>query len=410
MNLRLERRGNLISLLPALARGGEGSIHPVLGEPGIVAKVFASPSPKTIKKLGVMIDNPPVVSASASIVLAWPSDRLLNSSGECVGYVMPYVKDKEPLFELSHPSSRPSWADFAFRLLVAKNITLAVSALHRHGYVIGDINEFNILVGADASVAVVDMDSIQVRTINETFRCNVGKPEFTPAELIRANTTFDCFDRYPHHDAFGLGVVIFLLLMEGNHPFSARYVGTGTRHPLTQRIAHGFWPYSTQPGSNYQPRRQAPPFESLPKDIQRLMHLCFEAGHQNPTCRPSSDEWHQAIEMAEQEWRTVRARLRYCFHRKVRPKAWVQNVLVAPNLVRNKVAWVPRKVWIAISFTVVITLLVLAMVSQAGRSEPSRPARNTEQSPQMRGAGGELMGEETPWLWQEAQRQNRMKK
>jgi hypothetical protein len=43
MRLLLESRGDEVSLLPALKRGGEGSIHPIAGEPGLVAKVFAGP-------------------------------------------------------------------------------------------------------------------------------------------------------------------------------------------------------------------------------------------------------------------------------------------------------------------------------------------------------------------------------
>jgi DNA-binding helix-hairpin-helix protein with protein kinase domain len=60
---------------------------------------------------------------------------------------MPYVRDKEPLFTVSHPGTRPQWADYPCLLRAAKNVALAVSAFHRHGYVVGDLNEFNVLVG-----------------------------------------------------------------------------------------------------------------------------------------------------------------------------------------------------------------------------------------------------------------------
>jgi DNA-binding helix-hairpin-helix protein with protein kinase domain len=244
-----------------------------------------------------MLDNPPIVSGNAPVILAWPLDRLLDQGKECVGYVMPYVRDKEPLFTVSHPGTRPQWADHPCLLRAAKHVALAVSAFHRHGYVVGDLNEFNILIGPDASVAVVDTDSIQVRTPRELFRCQVGKPEFTPPELIRAGTSFDQVDRYPHHDAFGVAVLVFLLLMDGNHPFAARYVGTAGRQTQTQRIAQGQWPYSARRTSAYRPRRQAPPLESLSPRLQQLVRDCFEAGHANPTCRPSADDWHRRSTM-----------------------------------------------------------------------------------------------------------------
>ena len=51
MRLLLERRGEWISLLPSLKKGGEGSIHPIIGEPGMVAKVFTHPSPERAERV-----------------------------------------------------------------------------------------------------------------------------------------------------------------------------------------------------------------------------------------------------------------------------------------------------------------------------------------------------------------------
>ncbi len=405
MRLLLERRGTEVSLLPAIKRGGEGSIHPVAGEPGLVAKVFAQPTRERSEKLRAMLDNPPMVAGNAPVVIAWPQDRLLDRAGECVGYVMPYVRDKEPLFTVSHPGTRPSWADHLCLLRAAKNVALAVSAFHRHGYVVGDLNEFNILIGPDASVAVVDTDSIQVRTPRELFRCQVGKPEFTPPELIRSGMSFSQVDRNLHHDAFGLSVLIFLLLMDGNHPFAARYVGTAGRQTQTQRIAQGQWPYTARRTSAYLPRRQAPPLESLSPRIQQLMRDCFEAGHTNPTCRPSADDWHRALDEAEVEWNEIGARLRYCYYRVLRPRGWARNLVVVPERLRSAAARVPRKVWVPAACALVVTFLVVAAVCWPRSTESPRPGNAG--SPTNQGTLREVEGEETPWLWKEAQRLNR---
>lgn len=410
MRLLLERRGTEVSLLPAIKQGGEGSIHPISGEPDLVAKVFSRPSRERAEKLLAMLDNPPVIAGNAPVTLAWPLDRLLTRAGECVGYVMPHVKDKEPLFNIYHPGARPRTADYPFLLRTAKHIAVAVSAFHRHGYVVGDINEFNILIGPDASVAVVDTDSIQVRTTRKLLRCQVGKPEFTPPELLRAGTSFDQVDRHPHHDSFGLAVLIFLLLMDGNHPFAARYVGTGGRQTQTERIAQGQWPYSAQRNGVYRPRRQAPPLECLSPDVRRLMRDCFEAGHNNPTSRPTADHWCRALAKAEAEWDEIGTRLRYCYHRVLRPRRWGQNFLVISDWARHAVARVPRKVWFAISCALVIALLILAMLRGPGGTEPPRPGGTTEKTAQGSGPEGGVDGEETPWLWQEAQRLNRRKR
>jgi DNA-binding helix-hairpin-helix protein with protein kinase domain len=409
MRLLLERSGTEVSLLPAIKRGGEGSIHPITGEPNMVAKVFSQPSRERAEKLRAMLDNPPIVAGNVPVTLAWPLDRLLTRAGECVGYVMPYVKGKEPLFTLYHPDSRPRSADYPFMLRAARNIAVAVSAFHRHDYVIGDINEFNILVGPDASVAVVDTDSIQVRTKRELFRCQVGKPEFTPPELLQAGTSFGQVDRSPDHDSFGLAVLIFLLLMDGNHPFAARYVGTAGRQIQTERMAQGQWPYSAGRKGAYRPRRQAPPLESLSPDIQRLMRECFEAGHHNPTCRPTADAWHQALTKAESEWNEFGTRLRYYCYRVLRPRAWGQSLLSIPDQLRVGVARVPRKAWITVASVVVIALLIFASLRWSRHSEAARPGAIGEQKTQQSEPERER-GEETPWLWREAQRLNRLNK
>jgi DNA-binding helix-hairpin-helix protein with protein kinase domain len=58
MRLIVEQTGNEISLLPSIKQGGEGSIHPIAGQPSIVAKVFTEPTSERAEKLRAMIDNP----------------------------------------------------------------------------------------------------------------------------------------------------------------------------------------------------------------------------------------------------------------------------------------------------------------------------------------------------------------
>ena len=396
MRLLLEKRGDEISLLPALKRGGEGSVHPILGQPGMVAKVFTQPTRERTDKLLAMIDNPPLVTSNAPILLAWPQDRLLNSSGECVGYVMPYAKGKETFFAISHPATRPTWANHRLRLRAAKNIAAAVSAFHRHGYVLGDINESNILVGPDASVAVVDTDSVQVQAGRQVFRCQVGKPEYTPPELLQPGLSFGDIDRNQHHDAFGLAVLIFLLLMDGNHPFAARYVGTAARESLADRIAQGQWPHSKKRNASYRPRREAPSLESLSPELQRLMRDCFEAGQQNPTCRPTPDDWCKALTEAEAEWDSYPARLRYFYHRKLNGREFGRSLFEVYEQVCPLAARVPRKVWAAASGAAAILVLILLCVSWSSSPEPRTGTQK----------GRALRGEETPSLWRDVQDPN----
>jgi DNA-binding helix-hairpin-helix protein with protein kinase domain len=161
----------------------------------------------------------------------------------------------------------------------------------------GDINEGNILVTSRALVSLIDTDSYQVRDENGTvYRCPVGKPEFTPPEL--QGVPFDQVDRQPEHDYFGLGVLIFLLLMEGNHPFSGalkRDIQTGEPSNI-YCLRQGRFPYQNNPLVG--PRPVAPRFEILPPGVQRLMVRCFVSGHREPRARPSAADWARALEKA----------------------------------------------------------------------------------------------------------------
>ena len=167
-----------------------------------------------------------------------------------------------------------------------RNLAAAVGALHLRGYVIGDVNESNTLVTESALVTLVDTDSFQVRDPQTglVYRCPVGTPQFTPPEL--QNKTFAHVDRMPEHDAFGLAVLIFQLLMEGAHPYAGRYTGSGDPPPFEVRISLGHFPHGTRPRGPYRPMPAALPLGVLHPSLQELFERCFVDGHRDPQVRP----------------------------------------------------------------------------------------------------------------------------
>jgi len=48
--------------------------------------------------------------------------------------------------------------------------------------------------------------------------------------------------RLAEHDRFGLGVLIFQLLMEGSHPFRSQWRGAGDPPPVEEKISKGWFP------------------------------------------------------------------------------------------------------------------------------------------------------------------------
>ena len=305
--MRLQRRltGQQIFIeeRAALGAGGEARIFATLEAPELVAKIYHRPDEAQARKLQAMLLAPPEdpAAASGSLSIAWPVD-LLADGPRFVGFLMPRVTDRAPIFDFYNPSTRRQ----KFPLLhtgylhrAGRNLAAAVRALHVKGYVIGDVNESNVLVTQTALVALVDCDSFQVRDpqTGEIYRCPVGKLEFTPPEL--QGKTFADLDRTPTQDNFGLAALIFQLLMEGTHPFAGIYSGAGEPPPYEARIAAGHFPHGSR-SVPYRPMPAAPPFETLHIGLRRLFIRCFEDGHADPAARPTALEWRDGLIEAEE--------------------------------------------------------------------------------------------------------------
>jgi hypothetical protein len=157
------------------------------------------------------------------------------------------------------------------------------------------------MVTPSALVTLIDADSFQVqRRIGAKpvlHPCPVGKPEYTPPEL--QGKTFAEVPRQPEHDRFGLGILIFQLLMEGNHPFRAQWLGSGEPPPVEDRIRDGAWPYDPKPSLPIAPPRGAPGLDRLHPGLVALVRQCFHDGYADPSARPTPQEWQAAITAAE---------------------------------------------------------------------------------------------------------------
>ena len=312
MQVKRQSNGQVITLGPWLGGGGEGAIHEFPPDASLVAKVYHANKLKDIDsdKLRVMLTNPPddsVKKKHGCVSIAWPVDLLLSIDGsqQIIGFLMPRVPMQQvrPIHDYYSPKTRREknlGFNYFYLHRTARNLAGAMSALHAKQYVIGDVNESNILVYNRAMVTLVDTDSFQVRDFQQgkVYRCRVGKPEYTPPEL--QGQKFADYDRTSEHDLFGLGVLIFQLLMEGTHPFAAVYQGTGEPPPTEKRILTGHFPYGTKKVP-YGPAPGAPPFEVLHPRLQHLLVCCFEDGHSKPQARPDAQTWMMALHEAEKD-------------------------------------------------------------------------------------------------------------
>jgi DNA-binding helix-hairpin-helix protein with protein kinase domain len=296
--IRVDEAGDLVQ------SGGEGSVYRLPPRTGLVAKLYHQPLPGRRRKLEVMLRHPPSdpMTGKKHVSIAWPQDLVVSAdrAAAFMGFLMPRIDGADTVANVHHPQTRrrrhPSF-DYRYLHRTAANIAIAVDALHRRGYVLGDVNDQNILVNSQALVTLIDTDSMQVRDPQggQIYRCGVGRPEFTPPEV--GGQDLCQVDRAAEHDQFGLAVLFFYLLMDGTHPFNG-VPAPGTDAPsLGERIAAGLFPFA--PGeTRIAVPPSAPPFAMLAPDLQRLFLTCFQGGHQHPALRPSASAWHRALDAA----------------------------------------------------------------------------------------------------------------
>ncbi|HZU72694.1 MAG TPA: hypothetical protein VE990_07970 [Acidimicrobiales bacterium] len=326
-----------------IGAGGEAEVFLVEGSPGKVFKRYRRPSRQRAAKLATMMEHPPAAArsrGSGGITIAWPERVVTDGTGAVVGFLMPRVDaaTSVTLFEVYNPGSRRRLSGaFSWRYLLraARNLSAVVASLHEAGYVVGDLNESNLLVSNRALVAIVDCDSIQVRDpgTGAVHPCPVAKPEFTAPELQGVDLAGT--ERFESADNFALAVLVFLLLLEGRHPFAGRWRGTGDPPDLASRIRRRQFPerrwrpvlsWLRVPSYRIEPPAFAVPLGVLPRSLRRLVRQAFGPGLSDPARRPTAAEWGEALGAAEGRLRTCRRSSEHVFSRHLLRCPWCRRV------------------------------------------------------------------------------------
>ncbi|MDB9438205.1 hypothetical protein PN450_15685 [Dolichospermum lemmermannii CS-548] len=292
--------GKSITLLgEEIANSGEAKIWRT-NQNGYLAKIYHSPTPERVQKLAVMIANPPTEPNSHlhHVSFAWPKSALKNAQGDCVGFLMPEIKDGKELIDVYNPQRRKQLKleiDWRFLHTTALNIVSIIEALHAAGYVLGDIKPQNILVNNRALPSIIDTDSFQV--INpkngKVYYCLVGSEGYTPPELIGKD--FDSIEQTEVHDRFRLGVIIYQLLFGGNNPFQGKWTGAGETPDINELICQGLWVNGST--NLIAAVARTIPLEIVHPDVQQCFLKCFNDGHKNPNFRPTARKWLEALKV-----------------------------------------------------------------------------------------------------------------
>ncbi|MFM1843043.1 MAG: hypothetical protein RLZZ490_1785 [Cyanobacteriota bacterium] len=300
----------VINLHQKLASSGEGEVW-TTANPKQLAKIYHQPTHQRQQKLATMIDHPPKMPSSKPgfVSYAWPQSLLINGAPQnnslqdrqVVGFLMPRITGGRELIDLYNPSRRKRLGikiNWHFLHITAHNIASIVETLHEQGIVLGDIKPQNILINNQAIPAIIDTDSFQVKNpiTGAIYRCLVGSEGFTPPELLGLD--FSLITQTPLHDRFRLGVIIYYLLF-GIHPFQGRWSGRGDPPEQHELIKQGQWVFS--PKSLMKPSKLTIPLNIVHPALQICFWRCFQAGHSNPSQRPSAREWQQVLAEAATE-------------------------------------------------------------------------------------------------------------
>ncbi len=276
-----------------LGKGGQGKVYKVTNKPMLVAKLFHSQhcTKELEQKIKLMVAKPPLNKQSQHTYFAWPTEVAYDNSGKFIGYLMPELVNMKSIYSVSHPKLKPKGFSWHYSITTASNLARIVEILHKHGCIIGDLNESNIMVSSGALVSVLDCDSMQIKDVNGNtiYHSQVKIDDYLPPEL--QDIDLKNHTRYEYHDNFSLAVLIFQLLMNGTNP----YFGSGARTPK-ENIKNN---YTFVIDKNIKPPAGTPPLHILPDDILNIFKACFANGFHNPSSRPSPKEWIKILQNLE---------------------------------------------------------------------------------------------------------------
>lgn len=284
--------GTITTETEPLGTGGEGSVYPLtnitnttLGTANsLVAKIYhpdEQKRPTREAKCQAMLASVPKTDS-----IIWNLGNLYTPDGKFAGYLMRrlHMDTYRTFMEVAHTRQRrqkfPNWS-ILHSLLMARNLAVAIDAVHTAGHIVGDINESNVLVANDATVRIIDADSAQITYNNQTYPCTVGKPEFTAPEISKGSYSDPKNRRTPATDAYAFTIMLFNALMGRAHPTQNTH--DGPQKEVTELIQNNIYPTFTKlpPGYSKDPKLE---YEAIPPTIHTLIK---QGLNPNPHKRPT---------------------------------------------------------------------------------------------------------------------------
>ena len=285
-----------VVLTKSLGKGADGEVWQT-DRQGVVAKLYKPETirnhvTKQITKLRYMVANPIRPPNDPALAIAWPRELFMDSWGHPVGFLMPECPGRS-LIEAYHPTHRKRiFPDHTWQeaIATAHDLALLVAHIHQHSHiVIGDLNPNNIRIHSYHGISIIDTDSFQISVPGQIFPCIKDFPEYQAPEVSKSVKNLGGRDH--SQDCFALAILIYQVLMCGEHPYDGVY--QGEKPAREEAVKRGYT--VLDPSSPFKPKPGRPSPHHLPKALFDLFYRALVQGHSNPSIRPRASEWESAL-------------------------------------------------------------------------------------------------------------------
>jgi DNA-binding helix-hairpin-helix protein with protein kinase domain len=226
--------------------------------------------------------------------VAWPRECLRNEKERVCGIVLPRAHGVSA-YALFSPARRvevlddPTWVT---NLRVAARVADLVDRVHSRGFVVGDLSPANLVIDRHGRVALIDCDGMQFidPAAGERFGAANVTPEYCSPEAVRTPGRWLTRE----HDHFGLALLIWQLLLDGDHP----YEGVPARGP-DEGVAGNILAGACRP---FRPELLKPVAAAtglLPPRLLELARRTFVDGHVTPARRTTAAAWAAELRRVE---------------------------------------------------------------------------------------------------------------
>lgn len=286
------------------AKGGEGELYNLVGYSDLVAKIYKDGALNATRQ-EKLIYMSSIYSSERLQQLAWPKDVLKDSYGNVKGFIMRRFSATKDLADLLDGTSKSTGdnIDWLKRIVISLNLSHLVNEIHSLGQVIGDMNPKNFGVDmTNGFVCAFDTDSFHLRDTNtgKWYPCTVLDEHYIAPEFqarLKQGGRVDAFrpeETFTREtDNFALAVLIFQLLFNGVHPFTAARIPTrGSSvviHTRETNIYQRMSPFFN-PSANTTIPVYAPPLSIVPSNVQEMFRKAFLQD-----VRPTAQEWAAAL-------------------------------------------------------------------------------------------------------------------